>query len=142
MVQLTPIQLEDGTTIYIEATENVSVPAAEQFELDTDESSDEQTAKEKGVVDTINRSLRDRLKQQTDSIEKQATQSFQALESTIQAYTTFTLNALKKVAIANIDEVTLEFGIELGGEAGVPYVTKGTAKSNLKITVKCSFPQE
>lgn len=142
MVQLTPIQLEDGTTIYIEATENVSVPVAEQFELDTDESSDEQTAKEKGVVDTINRSLRDRLKQQTDSIEQQATQSFQALESTIQAYTTFTLNALKKVAIANIDEVTLEFGIELGGEAGVPYVTKGTAKSNLKITVKCSFPKE
>ncbi len=48
----------------------------------------------------------------------------------------------RKVAIANIDEVTLEFGIELGGEAGVPYVTKGTAKSHLKITVKCSFPEE
>jgi hypothetical protein len=49
---------------------------------------------------------------------------------------------LKKVAIANINKVTLEFGIELGGEAGVPYVTKGTAKSNLKITVECSFPEE
>lgn len=46
------------------------------------------------------------------------------------------------VAIANVDKVTLEFGIELGGEAGVPYVTKGTAKSNLKITVECSFPKE
>ncbi|HEY9605328.1 MAG TPA: CU044_2847 family protein [Allocoleopsis sp.] len=44
-------------------------------------------------------------------------------------------------AIANVDKVTLEFGIELGGEAGVPYVTKGTAKSNLKITVECSFPE-
>jgi hypothetical protein len=46
------------------------------------------------------------------------------------------------VAIANIEEVTLEFGVEVGGEAGVPDVTKGTAKSNLKITVKCSFPSE
>ena len=45
-------------------------------------------------------------------------------------------------AIANVDKVTLEFGIELGGEAGVPYVTKGTAKSNLKITVECSFPDK
>ncbi|MCX7595121.1 MAG: hypothetical protein N2235_15450 [Fischerella sp.] len=42
----------------------------------------------------------------------------------------------------NVDKVTLEeFGIELGGEAGIPYVTKGTAKSNLKITAECSFPE-
>jgi hypothetical protein len=52
------------------------------------------------------------------------------------------LNAFKKVAIANVDKVTLEFGIEIGGEAGVPYVTKGSAKSNLKITVECSFPDK
>jgi hypothetical protein len=37
--------------------------------------------------------------------------------------------------------IHIEFGIEVGGEAGVPYVTKGTAKSNLKITVECSFPK-
>ncbi|MFM7527341.1 MAG: CU044_2847 family protein, partial [Nodosilinea sp.] len=70
-----------------------------------------------------------------------AAQSFQAVESTIKAYTVYTLNAFKQVAIANVDKVTLEFGIEIGGEAGVPYVTKGTAKSNLKITVECSFPK-
>ncbi|HEY9611108.1 MAG TPA: CU044_2847 family protein [Allocoleopsis sp.] len=68
-------------------------------------------------------------------------QSFQAIKGTIRAYTHYTLKAFKQVAIANIDKVTLEFGIELGGEAGVPYVTKGTAKSNLKITVECSFPE-
>jgi hypothetical protein len=33
------------------------------------------------------------------------------------------------------------FGIEVGGEAGIPYITKGTAKSNLNIPVKCSFPK-
>jgi hypothetical protein len=42
------------------------------------------------------------------------------------------------IRMANIH---IEFGIEVGGEAGVPYVTKGTAKSNLKITVECSFPK-
>jgi hypothetical protein len=66
-------------------------------------------------------------------------QSFQAIEGTIRAYTYYTLNAFRQVAIANIDEVTLQFGIEIGGEAGIPYITKGTAKSNLNITVKCSF---
>jgi hypothetical protein len=74
--------------------------------------------------------------------QKQAIQSFQKIQTTIHAYTVHTLNAFKKVAIANINKVTLEFGIEIGGEAGVPYVTKGTAKSNLKITVECSFPEE
>jgi hypothetical protein len=68
--------------------------------------------------------------------------SFAAIQSTIYTYTALTLNAFKKVAIANVDKVTLEFGIEVGGEAGVPYVTKGTAKSNLKIKVECSFDEK
>ncbi|MBD2305435.1 hypothetical protein H6G17_07900 [Chroococcidiopsis sp. FACHB-1243] len=45
------------------------------------------------------------------------------------------------MAIANVDKVTLEFGIKVAGEAGIPYVTKGTTQSNLKITVECSFPK-
>jgi hypothetical protein len=50
------------------------------------------------------------------------------------------LNAFRDLAGANVDKVTLEFGIKVGGEAGIPYVTKGTAESNIKITVECSFP--
>ena len=140
MVQLTPVQLEDGTTIYIEATNDIDVPVTDPSE--TDESSQPGEPKEKGIFNNKNRSLRDRQEQQTESISQQANQRFQAIEHTIKAYTTFTLDALRKVAIANIEEVTLEFGVEIGGETGIPYVTKGTAKSNLKITVKCSFPPE
>lgn len=118
MTKLAPIELEDGTVIYIEATENVDVPPV----------STEESLGEKGGF--------------SDDLQKQAIQSFQKIQTTIHAYTVYTLNAFKKVAIANVDKVTLEFGIELGGEAGVPYVTKGTAKSNLKITVECSFPED
>lgn len=75
-----------------------------------------------------------------DACQKLVGQSFQAIEVTIRAYTAYTLNAFKQMAIANVDKVTLEFGIKVAGEAGVPYVTKGTAESNLKITVECSFP--
>jgi len=68
-------------------------------------------------------------------------QIMQTVEDTIRAYTNYTLNAFKTVANANIDRVVLEFGIRVGGETGIPYITKGTAESNLKITVDCSFPK-
>jgi hypothetical protein len=125
MTKLTPIILEDNTVIYIETTENVEAspvkpeePAEEEEETTTDYN--------------LNPA----------QLQQQLAQNFQDIQKTIRAYTLYTLNAFKKVAIANVDKVTLEFGIELGGEAGVPYVTKGTAKSNLKITVECSFPEQ
>jgi hypothetical protein len=122
MVQLNPIQLDDGTMIYIESTVEVTAPAQGNQTL-----SEEMTRVSKGgsIPDTQHRSL----------------QNFEAIEGTIRAYTHLSLNAIKKVAIANVEKVTLEFGVTLGGEAGIPYVTKGTAESNLKITVEYSFQE-
>lgn len=34
------------------------------------------------------------------------------------------------------DELTLEFGLMLGGEAGVPFVAKGKAEANVGITMR------
>jgi Trypsin-co-occurring domain 1 len=125
MTKLTPIQLDDNTIIYIEASEDVNIPP-----VATEEEEEEEALNEKGMSPEV--------------IRKQMAQNFQAIQGTIRAYTVYTLNAFKQMPIANanVDKVTLEFGIELGGEAGVPYVTKGTAKSNMKITVECSFPKE
>lgn len=124
MTKLTPIILDDNTVIYIETTENVETPLVKREEPAEDEEA------------TTDYNLN------PAQLQQQLAQNFQDIQKTIRAYTLYTLNAFKKVAIANVDKVTLEFGIELGGEAGVPYVTKGTAKSNLKITVECSFPKE
>jgi hypothetical protein len=126
MAQIKPIHLDDETIIYIEVTEEVDV-----LEASNGETADSEETKpvKRGRVNPA-------------EIQKQVLESFAPISKTIQAYTVYTLSAFKKVAIANVDKVTLEFGIELGGEAGVPYVTKGTAKSNLKITVECSFPEE
>lgn len=131
MPQLVPVCLDDGTIIYIEATEGVNIPDVSEEELEECEE-----IVESGEVPLTEKSGR------SIDVQKQMVQNFQAIQGTIQAYTNCTLKAFKQVAIANVDKVTLEFGIELGGEAGVPYVTKGTAKSNLKITVECSFPKE
>ena len=35
---------------------------------------------------------------------------------------------------------TLEFGIEMGGEAGVPFVAKGTATAHVTVTLEWTSP--
>ena len=37
------------------------------------------------------------------------------------------------------DELGLEFGVTLGGEAGIPFVTKGTAEATFKVTATWKF---
>ena len=143
MSQLVQIQLEDGTEIYIETTEDVIAPSTEHLSdasqpgLEAEETRELTRAdlgsNTKGIWGNSNQGI---------DPGKQVAQSFRAIESTIRTYTTYTLNAFKELAVANVDHVTLEFGIKVGGEAGVPYVTKGTAESNLKITVQCSFGKQ
>ncbi len=116
MTQLKAISLEDGTTIYMEVQEDVEVVN----ETDDDE---ELVRTAKGQVTPT-----ERIKQ-----------NFQVIETTIRAYTTHTLNAFKQVSCANIDKVTLEFGIKVGGKMGIPYVTEGSTDCHLKITVESSF---
>ncbi|NEQ63537.1 MAG: hypothetical protein F6K53_42000 [Moorea sp. SIO4A1] len=129
MTQLTPIKLEDDTIIYVEATEDLDIPTVNSPNNQEEEEEEEEALTDKGM------SSPERLRQQI-------IQHAQIIEGTIRAYTIIGLNAFKKKPIPNVNKVTLEFGIELGGEAGIPYVTKGTAKSNLKITVECSLSKQ
>lgn len=43
------------------------------------------------------------------------------------------LNSLKA---AKPDALEIEFGVELGGNMGIPLVTQGEAKANFKVTLK------
>ena len=123
MGQLTPISLEDGTTIYIEAIENTS-PASEvvipKSPIETD------NPKRGGIF---------------PDPQNQLPQIFQAIEGTIRAYTTYTLRAFKNVAIAEVSEVTLKFGVNISSEAGIPYIANAKGGCNMEITVKCEFPK-
>lgn len=122
MTQLTPIKLDDDTIIFIESTEDVDIlPINNEGSAEEEE---EEGLDDKGIS--------------SEKLKKQLIQHAQIIENTIRAYTIISLNAFKKRAIPSVDKVILEFGLELGGEAGIPYITKGTAKSNLKITVECS----
>ncbi len=144
MAQLIPIQLEDGTEIYIEATDDVAVPPTSEVNGGSDDEPEEQTRTgQKGWGGGGSaRGMTGFPSGNGSSSAAIAAQSFKAIESTIRTYTTHTLSAFKDMSQGNVDKVTLQFGIRVGGEAGVPYVTKGTAESNLSITVECSFDKE
>jgi hypothetical protein len=145
MAQLIPVQLEDGTEIYIEATEDVAVsPTANVSDAEDDEDEEQVRTGQKGWGGGgSSRGITGFPSNGNGSSSAAiAAQSFKAIESTIRTYTTHTLSAFKDMSQGNVDKVTLQFGIRVGGEAGVPYVTKGTAESNLSITVECSFDNQ
>ncbi|MEL7225036.1 MAG: CU044_2847 family protein [Cyanobacteria bacterium P01_D01_bin.36] len=150
--QLIPIQLEDGTEIYIESTEDVNVSPDEQSaNLAPDDEEEQVRGGQKGLLGGGSRGMTMPGGGMPNGGENSglsaksaaaASQSFKAIEGTIRTYTNQTLNAFKDMAGGNVDKVTLEFGIRIAGEAGVPYVTKGTAESNLSIKVECSFDKD
>jgi Trypsin-co-occurring domain 1 len=91
MTKLTPIQLDDNTIIYIEASEDVNIPPI------ATEEEEEEALDEKGMS--------------PEAVRKQMAQHFQAIQGTIRAYTVYTLSAFKQMPIANanVDKVTLEW---------------------------------
>lgn len=125
LTKLVPVQLEDGSVLYVEAqddTETTSIVSTDPFD------SGEQR---RGGAKGINIPAR-----------VNPAQSMQMVQSTIRTYTVYCLNAFKDISLANVDEVTLEFGVNLSADAGIPYIASGKAQSNLKITVKCSFDKK
>ena len=118
MSKLQPIQIDDNTVIYIEATDHLDAPTIVV-------ESEETTRTAKGIP--------------SFSPRDQAVQSFQIIESTIKTYTQHTLNAFKDAALTEVQKVTLEFGVNVSGMGGIPYIASGTAGCNIKITVECVF---
>ena len=136
MTQLQPIQIDENTIIYIEATPKINT-ASEAPVIEEGE----EELQPKNLTKTV-KNLRDRINSQTENTQENIVKTFNAVETTIKSYTNYALNAFKEGVNANVDKVTLEFGIMISGEMGIPYVTKGTAESSLKITVECSFPDK
>ncbi len=141
MAQLAPIQLEDGTTIYIEASEDWALA---QTALATHAPSGTNPS---GTAELSRDQVGRAAKGWNGGTQATLPQGLEAMENTIRAYTHHTLNAFKNPqqagpSGARISRVMLEFGVKLSGEAGIPYITKGSAESNLKVTVECLFPTQ
>jgi hypothetical protein len=119
--RLQALQIDEDTVIYVETTDDVEVPA---------------------VVEEPEEQTRGGQKGWSRSPSEQMAQSFRAIESTIKVYTKHTLNAFRDAALADVQKVTLEFGVNVSGVGGVPYIATGTMGCNIKVTVECAFPRK
>ena len=63
-----------------------------------------------------------------------APEQMEKVADTIENVSTSLVSRLQESITPN--EMSIEFGINAGGEAGVPFVTKGTIGANFKITLK------
>jgi hypothetical protein len=122
MSKLQAIQVDADTIIYVEATEDLFAPEVATGELEGEVRRGGQ--KGGGFNPT-----------------QQMAQSFQAIESTIKTYTKYTLNAFRDASLAEVKKVSLEFGVNVSGVGGVPYIATGTAGCNIKVTVECAFAE-
>ncbi|MGB0560497.1 MAG: CU044_2847 family protein [Spirulinaceae cyanobacterium] len=123
---LIPIQIDATTTIYVEPQEDqLASPAV------APSSEPQEMTRESLELDAKG--------PKTEALTRQAVESFAALQTTLRGYTKGAIASFQELGDATVEKVTLEFGVNLGGEAGVPYVTKGTAECSLKITVECNL---
>ena len=62
------------------------------------------------------------------------TLNIQEFQGKIRNYAKLAVGAFKNLPDA--EEVTVKFGIKLGGKTGIPFLTEGSAESNFEIEVK------
>jgi hypothetical protein len=110
--KLTEILGSDGEKIYIQ--------------YDDEESDDLQAV---GYIDDI----------------KERTERFKStMTSTVRGYSKIVLETVQKSMsdLRSPNKVTMEFGLQAGGETGIPFVTKGTAQANVKVTIEWDFGKD
>lgn len=61
-------------------------------------------------------------------------------QNKIRDYTRLAVGAFRNLPGAS--EVTIKFGIKLGGKTGIPFLTEGSAESNFEIEVKYNLVEK
>ena len=59
------------------------------------------------------------------------------IHGTLKTYANYALGAFKGVAGAEVEEITLKFGIKIAGSTGLPILAQGSAEGSFEIEVKC-----
>ena len=57
----------------------------------------------------------------------------------IRGYTRYVIGAFQEFSEAEVEEVTLRFGLKIGDSNGIPFLSEGAEKGNFEIEVKCKF---
>ena len=95
---------------------------------------------ELGITESGEQSINPESDRETYGIKEDAIAHLQEVHETIRLYTRYAIGAFTNLSDIEVEEVKIKFGIKIGGEAGIPILTKVSAESNFEIEVKCKFP--
>ena len=112
-----PVQLQDadGTTytVYIASTNSIELPSS--------------TEPTRGGRESY-------------GLTEKLTTELKNIHGAIRAYSWQVIGAFNSLPKSvQVEEITLKFGMKIGGKASVPIFTEGTAESNFEVSVKCKF---
>jgi hypothetical protein len=110
MAKLVELDLGDGQSVLVEADDEVSIPRSAVGEM----------AYQRGPR------------------EAQMRSSVERVQNMLRGFANGAVAALKDVD-AEVEHVKLEFGVSLGGDAGVPYVVKHKSEAMLMVTIECNL---
>lgn len=159
MSNLRPVHIDPDTVIWIEANDAATpIPDAAPVQTpvgvgsshpELDSSPPEQGRVSKGWLPSQSDAMSRMAKMMPPTMEQAATSGSDAatetstLDNTIKSYTKYALGAFRNDKDMNaVKKVTLEFGVNVSGVGGVPYIASGTVGCNIKITVECDFSKE
>jgi hypothetical protein len=55
----------------------------------------------------------------------------------LQNYARYAIGAFQDVSFADIEEITLKFGVKVSGSTGIPVLTHGSVEGDFHIEIKC-----
>lgn len=59
------------------------------------------------------------------------------VHSKLKNYAHYAIGAFQNLPFADIEEITLKFGIKISGSTGIPVLTHGSAGGDFHIEIKC-----
>ena len=89
MPRLQAIQLDENTVIYVEVSEDPDTTVSPLVEPE-------------------------QMRSTRSATPQQMIRNFASLQDTIKSFAVYTLNSFKEISCANVDKVTLEFGVNIG----------------------------
>ena len=68
----------------------------------------------------------------------------ETMRETVLGYSALVLTTLQEELdkIRRPDEIKLEFGLQVGGEAGIVFISKGTVNANVRVTLEWNLKKE
>ena len=55
----------------------------------------------------------------------------------LQNYARYAIGAFQNVPFADVEEITLKFGVKVSGSTGIPILTHGSVEGDFHIEIKC-----